>query len=227
MSKDRGLGVRETQTSFFLHALCKQTVDGGKLSPLLTFLFRSAHFPNVFLMTHLPGPRTCLIARHFHFHRHTHTEMQKTTTMHTQIYHRWQVLHTHTHTEARTLSSSSLPLGVNTFFYLVDIYRRGINISPFPLHPPFSPADCGQGWFVGWGWTISLSHHKAHRSVTPWMKVEQQRAAAASNRQTRFSKPAQRLARSRCLHRIGEKKGVSGQHWHFRRMLWRKTHLGG
>ncbi len=51
----------------------------------------------------------------------------------------------HPYTHKHTLSSSSLPLGVNTFFYLVDIYRHRINILPFPCTSPWSCRHCSMG----------------------------------------------------------------------------------
>lgn len=75
----------------------------------------------------------------------THAEMQRIIVYaktHVQIYHHWQFTPMRTqgdtHTHKRTLSSSSLPLGVNTFFYLADIYRHRINSFPFPCTSPCS-----------------------------------------------------------------------------------------
>lgn len=51
----------------------------------------------------------------------------------------------HTHSHTNTLPSPSLPLGVNTFFYLVDIYRHRINSFPFPRISPWSWRHCSVG----------------------------------------------------------------------------------
>lgn len=116
------------------------------LALLTFFLWTFQYFPNVFLMTHLPGPRTLLIGRILSFTQ-THRYAKRNRFFTTD--NSYLALTKYT----LPSSSSSSPLGVNTFPYLPALYKH------FPFFLLLPPGSASKEQFVGWRRAISLSHH--------------------------------------------------------------------
>lgn len=168
-------------------SLCSLALSYCSFLALSSFLL--AKFPkcSYFLTTRLPDPRTSLIARHFHKKKKRVTQkpcMQKcTNTNLSPLANQSIYTQKHARTDKPTLSSLSLPWGVNTSFYLVAMYQHRINSFPF-LAPPFGPAD-----IVLWAGMIcsvylkcqSLSSQSPLTCVTRWNNAG--RATIATNGQ--------------------------------------------
>lgn len=100
-------------------------------------------FPNTVLVTHPPALKTCLIAlisTNIHQKRQTkcvgkaHTDLLLLT------------IHNCTQAHMHTLSSSLLPVGVNTFFFLFSLYLQAQDhfFSLLSLHPSAGNSVCLQ-----------------------------------------------------------------------------------
>lgn len=190
MAACQSQGEQRIQTVVCLLAVCNQTSVETKAAMLfalllilycLVFFFYLYNFPNMhisqmrssWLIYLARGPVWLPDAATFTQECKKKGRKKKST----QIYHHWQSISIHTHTY--TLSSSStLPLGVNTFCYLVDIYRRRINSSP--LSPLLGPADTAP--WTGMICRLEMGHQRLPSQSPPTCDTADDGGATAANK---------------------------------------------